>query len=89
MYLIIDFYFIFRYDWPKPTEEEYDSGRYSPVLLKPEKLEPGALVIDASEDAERIAFLQKRLMRSETAVYSPYCTLLSLDYFLHIVLHYP
>lgn len=55
-----------KYEWPKQFEEEYDSGRYSPVFLKIDKLEPGVLVVDAFEDAERIEFLQRRLLKSES-----------------------
>lgn len=62
-------FFVFRYEWPKQVEEEYDSGRYSPVLLKIDKLEPGVLVVDPSEDAERLEFMQKRLLKSESEVF--------------------
>ncbi|XP_054720352.1 splicing factor Cactin-like [Uloborus diversus] len=48
------------------NEEVYDSGRYSPTLIPFEKLEPGVIVIDEVEDAQRIEFRQNRVFSSSS-----------------------
>ncbi|CAB3250947.1 unnamed protein product [Arctia plantaginis] len=39
----------------------YASGRYSPALLAPAQLEPGTLLTEPADDAQRLAYLRARL----------------------------
>lgn len=49
----------------KIVEEVYDSGRYSPVLMKYSKVEPGVLLVEPAEDRARLEFLQQRLSKRQ------------------------
>lgn len=42
--------------------EEYESGCYSPRLLKSEELEPGTLLIDEYDDSRRLEFARQQLV---------------------------
>ena len=47
--------------------EEYRSGRYSPVLLEADDLEPDTLVYDPSEDMQRLEFARRHVRRTGQA----------------------
>ena len=47
--------------------EEYRSGRYSPVLLEADDLEPDTLVYDPSEDMQRLEFARRHVLRTGQA----------------------
>ncbi|XP_015927341.1 splicing factor Cactin [Parasteatoda tepidariorum] len=51
----------------KPVLESYESGRYSPVLIRYSKVEPGVILLDPVEDADRLEFMQKRLSKQGSA----------------------
>lgn len=43
------------------SEALYASGRYSPVLLSPSRLEPATLLTEPAHDTQRLAYLRARL----------------------------
>lgn len=45
----------------KMCEKEYISGRYSPVLIHFDRLEPGILLTNPGEEAQRLEFMQQRI----------------------------
>jgi len=45
---------------------EYNSGRYSPVLLQSSDLQPGTLLLDPTEDEERMEFARKQFQKTGT-----------------------
>ncbi|XP_055952257.1 splicing factor Cactin-like [Argiope bruennichi] len=54
----------------KHTVEVYDSGRYSPVLIKYSKIEPGIILTDPLEDSAKLEYMQQSLTKRQTADFS-------------------
>lgn len=50
-----------------PCIKDYLSGRYSPVLLQPEDLPPGVIIVDADEDLIRLKFARKSVLTTGQA----------------------
>ncbi|XP_076057120.1 cactin, spliceosome C complex subunit [Oratosquilla oratoria] len=48
----------------------YDSGRYSPTRLQQDSLEPGTVVVDEAEDAQRLVWARGRVVGAGQAVES-------------------
>ncbi|XP_047475617.1 cactin-like [Penaeus chinensis] len=48
----------------------YNAGRYSPRLIKEKKLEPGTVVMDESEDMQRILWARQRVVNAGQGVES-------------------
>ncbi|GFS73672.1 hypothetical protein TNCV_2246941 [Trichonephila clavipes] len=50
----------------KHVVEVYDSGRYSPVLIKYSKVEPGVILTDPLEDTAKLEYMQQSLTKRQT-----------------------
>lgn len=48
-------------DLIQQSQAEYDSGRYSPVLLQPSELPLDTHVVDAEEDLQRLQLARRQL----------------------------
>ncbi|GIY35955.1 hypothetical protein CEXT_5821 [Caerostris extrusa] len=49
----------------KPVMEVYDSGRYSPVLIRYSKVEPGVILIDPLEDSAKLEYMQQTISKKQ------------------------
>jgi hypothetical protein len=50
-----------------PSHADYDAGGYSPRLLTPAELEPDTIVYEEQDDANRLAFARKNLLKTGQA----------------------
>ncbi|GFQ81186.1 cactin [Trichonephila clavata] len=50
----------------KHVVEVYDSGRYSPTLIKYSKVEPGVILTDPLEDTAKLEYMQQSLTKRQT-----------------------
>lgn len=58
--------------------DDYEAGGYSPVYVDISTLEPGTLVVNEEEDAQRLHYARLHLSSHDTQVSSriPHCLLL-------------
>lgn len=62
-------------DLIQQSQAEYDSGRYSPVLLQPSELPLDTHVVDAEEDLQRLQLARRQLQVTGVCTISLLCEL--------------